>query len=375
MHSSFSAVPEKRERRSSFRRASFRMTTSPVSSPKADEISRLNSRIARLRQTLKAEQEDSIAMIEREREQFAKERIAFERERDAWKAKAKSLELEKKQWTDNIRHHVDQYRDEEKRIVQSMKSVLIAMENASSAKLARANPDMRKEERIQFSNQTLKILVGSVKGVIQSRNGNRGSGGNKNPEDHSELRELATALLVKFGSTMMYANSLNLQNCASRSSSRRSSFSSLRGGFGGGKAEFIPMDMELINEYKNTISELKTQLSEMEASRHASEKVKQLLFQQIQQEANKREEELKTVYNSIDALNRGRRNLLRELKQVKEDNRQLSLSNKELRNQLEDRFSGTLDDDAFQDSKSAENFISKSASSAPLLSSSSWSEI
>ena len=64
--------------------------------------------------------------------EFAKEKCALERERDVWKAKAKSLELEKKQWTDNIRHHVDQYRDEEKKIVQSMKSVLIAMENASN---------------------------------------------------------------------------------------------------------------------------------------------------------------------------------------------------------------------------------------------------
>lgn len=355
--SSFSDIPENRERRSSFRRASFRMTTSPVPSPKADEISRLNSRIAHLRQTLDTAQEGSIAMIEQERLEFAKEKSALERERDAWKAKAKSLELEKKQWTDNIRYHVDQYRDEEKKIVQSMKSVLIAMENASSAKLARANPDMRKEERIQFSNQTLKILVGSVKGVIQSRNGGRRPGSDKNPEDHSELRELATALLVKFGSTMIYANNLNLQNCASRSSSRRGSFSSLRGGFGGGNT-VIPMDMELINEYKNTIDELKTQLSEMEASRHASEKVKQLLFQQIQQEATKREEELKTVYNSLDALNHGRRNLLRDLKQAKEDNRRLSLQNKELTNQIEDHFSGALNEDVFQDSKSAEKLPS-----------------
>merc|ERR1719378_1269708 len=99
---------------------------------------------------------------------------------------------------------------------------------------------MNKQERIQFSNQTYKILIDSVKGVIRARRAKfdlKVSGCEK-ILDHTDFKELFTVLLVKFGSAMMYAN-----NQASNPRSRKNS------------------DEERVNECSQRIEELNMQIA------------------------------------------------------------------------------------------------------------------
>lgn len=281
--------------------------------PHSDEVAKLQEEIAQMR-----------AQFEQQEQTFFQERIQLERERDAWRQKAQILEAEKKTWRDSVRTQLEAYRQEGKDLINRVQSVLVSMENASTARLARMNPMMNKQERIQFSNQTYKILIDSVKGVIQARRAKfdlKFSGCQK-ILDHKDFKELFTVLLVKFGSAMMYAN-----NQASHPRSRKNS------------------DKERVSECSRKIEELNMQISEMEESRIASEKVKQLLFQQVKEQAEKtrsREAELESVYSVFDMIKKNRKSLERNLKKCQENEQRLVVENKDLKNQLEQYLVGDL---------------------------------
>merc|ERR1712157_374955 len=74
-----------------------------------------------------------------------------------------------KKFRDSVRSRIQLFRQEEKEIIQTVKQLMVSMENASTAKLAISNPNLNKQERIRMSNQQFKKLVGSVKGIIRSQ--------------------------------------------------------------------------------------------------------------------------------------------------------------------------------------------------------------
>merc|ERR1719219_2778855 len=188
-----------------------------------------------------------------------------------------------KKFRDSVRSRIQLFRQEEKEIIQTVKKLMVAMESVSTAKLAISNPNLNKQERIRLSNQKFKKLVQSVKGVIRSQKqaetDNPDVAGSSKILVHPDLKELFIALLVKFGSAMIYAN--NQAGNVKRNST----------------------DGEVVKEYKRKVEELQYRLSELEESRIAAEDVKQLLYQQVQEQQDEnrtQEAELVSVYKNFD---------------------------------------------------------------------------
>merc|ERR1719483_1538460 len=239
-----------------------------------------------------------------------------------------------KKFRDSVRSRIQLFRQEEKELIRITKSLMVRMEGASTAKLAISNPSLNKTERIRMWNQQFKKLVQSVKRVIRSQKqaetDNPDVAGSSKILVHPDLKELFIALLVKFGSAMIYAN--NQAGNAKRNST----------------------DVEVVKEYKRKVEELQYRIQEMEQTRTAAEDVKHLLYQQVQDQQDKfqdREEELQSVYKNFDTIKESRKHLEINLKRAQEKIQRLNNQNNDLKEQLDDH----EEEDVFDDTPSIES--------------------
>lgn len=202
-----------------------------------------------------------------------------------------------------------------------------SMENASTAKLAIMNTPLSKEERIELSNQNMKTLVQSVKGIIRNQKqaeiDDPDIAGSSKILVHPDLKELTIALLVKFGSAMIYANK-QARNASRKNSSSR--------------------EDPIIHEYKKRIDQLQQQVEDLEDKTDANEEVRQLLYTQDPrqlsvQEASRREalatSELGAVYKSFNVTKQNRLRMEKEIQTRKINEKRLSRENSDLRLELD----------------------------------------
>jgi len=180
-----------------------------------------------------------------------------------------------KKFRDSVRQRIQLFRGEEKEVIQTVKSLMASMENASTAKLAITNPQLSKSERITLSNSNMKNLVQSVKSIIRSQKqaeiDDPDIAGSSKILVHPDLKELCIALLVKFGSAMIYAN--NQANASKRNST----------------------DDHLVVEYKKRIEELSGRVNELEENNSLAEDVKKLLYQQVEETTNESADKTRVI--------------------------------------------------------------------------------